>query len=147
LRIEDVDVHDRKLYVKAKNQPVKIKIIPEILLNDLPDLSKKDPKAFLFGRLGIGENWEAEETNKINEFSKRFKVIKDHFQLGAKFGMYSFRHTFITKLYRKFREQMYQQEAKSILMPITGHATMVALEKYLRDVDAELPEDYSILLV
>ena len=30
-------------------------------------------------------------------------------------------------------------------MNITGHTTMDALEKYLRDIDAELPEDYSNL--
>ena len=146
LRIEDVDIQDRKIYVKAKNKPVKIKIIPEILLNDLPDLANINPKSYLFGRFEIGENWEAEETNKRNEFSKRFKVIKEHFELGEEFGMYSFRHTFITKLYRQLRKKMSQHEAKSNLLPITGHATMVALEKYLRDVDAELPEDYSSLI-
>jgi hypothetical protein len=31
-------------------------------------------------------------------------------------------------------------------MQITGHQTMEALEKYLRDIDAALPEDYSHLL-
>jgi len=31
-------------------------------------------------------------------------------------------------------------------MRITGHASMTALEKYLRDIDAELAEDYSELL-
>ena len=31
-------------------------------------------------------------------------------------------------------------------MLITGHATFAALEKYLRDIDAELPEDYSQLI-
>ena len=76
LKIEDVDVKDRKLYVKAKNKPVQIKIIPEILLDSLPNLSEKDPKAFLFGRYQVGEFWDAEEVNKRNEFSKRFKVIK-----------------------------------------------------------------------
>ncbi len=146
LKVEDVDVQDKKIYVKAKNKPVKIKIIPEILLNNLPDLSNKNPKLFLFGRYELVDEWDAEETNKRNEFSKRFKAIKDHFELGTEFGMYSFRHTFIGKLYRKFREQMTQHEAKSNLMPITGHTTMVALEKYLRDIDAELPEDYSKML-
>jgi hypothetical protein len=29
------------------------------------------------------------------------------------------------------------------LMLITGHNTMDALDKYLRGLDAELPEDYS----
>ena len=36
--------------------------------------------------------------------------------------------------------------AKSKLMLITGHTSMVALQKYLRDIDAELPEDYSEML-
>jgi hypothetical protein len=31
-------------------------------------------------------------------------------------------------------------------MLITGHSTLDALKSYLRDVDAELPEDYSGLL-
>jgi integrase len=146
LKIEDVDVQDKKLYVKAKNKPVQIKIIPEILLKDLPDLSNKDPKTFLFGRFEVGQEWDAEETNKRNEFSKRFKKIKDHFKLGEEYGLYSFKHTFITKLYNSFRENMSQHEAKSNLMPITGHSTMIALEKYLRDIDAELPEDYSEFL-
>ena len=37
-------------------------------------------------------------------------------------------------------------EAKSRLMLITGHTSMSALEKYLRDIDAELPSDYSEML-
>ena len=117
------------------------------MLNGLPDLSQKNPKAFLFGRFEIGEDWDAEETNKRNEFSKRFKKIKDQFKLGEEYGLYSFKHTFITKLYNGFRESMSQHEAKSNLMPITGHSTMTALEKYLRDIDAELPEDYSAMLI
>jgi len=147
LRVEDVDLEDKKLYVKAKNKPVQIKIIPEILLKELPNLSDRDPKCFLFGRFEIGVDWNAKETNKRNEFSKRFKNIKDHFKLGDEYGMYSFKHTFITKLYRNLRKEMSQHEAKSNLLPITGHSTMTALEKYLRDIDAELPEDYSRLLV
>ena len=31
-------------------------------------------------------------------------------------------------------------------MLITVHNTMMALEKYLRDIDAELPDDYSDLI-
>ena len=143
LRVGDVDFKDKKLYLKEKNKPVKIKIIPEILLESLPDLSKEDSKAFLFGRYEIGVPWDADEVNRRNDFSKRFKRVKDHFKLGVEYGMYSFKHTFITKLYKSFRATMSQHEAKSKVMPISGHATMKALEKYLRDIDAELPEDYS----
>ena len=60
--------------------------------------------------------------------------------------MYSFRHTYITHLYRELRKSYTPFETKSNIMLITGHSTMTALEKYLRDIDAELPEDYSHLL-
>ncbi|NDP22210.1 MAG: site-specific integrase [Paludibacter sp.] len=147
LKIGDIDIKDKKLYVRAKNQPVKIKIIPDILLNDLPDLTLLNPNHFLFTPTKLGDSWIAEENNKRDYFSKRFKtVIKDTFNLGIDYGMYSFRHTFITKLYRQIRKEFSPFEAKSKLMLITGHSTMSALEKYLRDIDAELPEDYSHLL-
>ena len=57
--------------------------------------------------------------------------------------MYSFRHTFITKLYRALKENSSPHEAKSQLMQITGHTSMTALESYLREIDVELPKDYS----
>ena len=147
LKIGDLDISDKKLYVKAKNKPVKIKIIPEILIKDLPDLSTMRKDDFLFTPSKIGGEWIATENNRRDYFSKRFKtIVKDHFGLGSDYGMYSFRHTFITKLYRELRKTYSPFEAKSILMNITGHSTMTALELYLRDIDAELPEDYSHLL-
>ena len=79
-------------------------------------------------------------------FTKRFKKIKEFFKLGKEYGLYSFRHTFITKLYRELRKTYSPFETKSKLMLITGHTTITALEKYLRDIDAELPEDYSLLI-
>ncbi len=146
LQVGDLDLVDRKLYVRAKNSPIKTKIIPEILINELPDLSKMDKNHSLFTPLAIGGEWETSETDKRDYFSKRFKKVKDHFKLGKNYGLYSFRHTFITKLYSEFAKTMTPNEAKSKLMLITGHNTMDALEKYLRDIDAVLPEDYSNFL-
>ncbi|WP_289039593.1 site-specific integrase [uncultured Zobellia sp.] len=54
LKIRDVDVQDQKLYVRAKNKPVKIKIIPKIMLDVLPDISKMRKDDFLFTPYGIG---------------------------------------------------------------------------------------------
>ena len=70
-------------------------------------------------------------------------MVKDHFGLGKDYGLYSFRHTYITKLYRALVKDSSPFEAKSKLMLITGHSSMTALQKYLRDIDVELPEDYS----
>jgi len=146
LKINDIDIIDKKVYVRAKNRPVKIKIIPDILLTELPELSNLNNSHYLFTPTLIGGEWGISETNKRDYFTKRFKKIKDHFGLGKDYGLYSFRHTFITKLYREFVKTMSPFEAKSKLKLITGHSTMKALEQYLRDIDAELPEDYSIFL-
>ena len=143
LQIKDVNVKDRRLYVRAKNKAVKVKIIPEILLSTLPNLDKFNPESYLFTPNGIGQDWTTNETDKRDYFSKRFKKVKDSLGLGKDYGLYSFRHTFITKLYHEFVKNSTPFEAKSKLMLITGHETMVALEKYLRDIDAVLPDDYS----
>ncbi|WP_379660207.1 tyrosine-type recombinase/integrase [Psychroserpens luteus] len=146
LRIEDVDLIDKKLYVKAKNKAVKIKIIPNILISSIPNLSDRNDKDFIFTPTEIGGAWDISEANKRDYFTKRFKKVKDYFKLGVDYGLYSFRHTFITMLYREFAKGMSPYEVKSKLMLITGHNTMEALEKYLRDIDAALPDDYSKFL-
>jgi integrase len=146
LKIGDLDLEGKKLFVRAKNKAVKVKIIPQKIIDLLPDLSNIDPNHYLFTPTAIGAEWEAEENNRRDNFSKKFKLVKDHFKLNKDYGLYSFRHTAITNLYREIRKTKTSHEAKSILMGITGHQTIEALEKYLRDIDAELPDDYSHLL-
>ena len=146
LRVRDLDLQDRKLYVRAKNKSVKIKIIPDILFSEIPDLSHCDAAHYLFTPEKIGGVWEVGETDRRNYFSTRFKKVKDHFKLGTDYGLYSYRHTFITKIYRELAKTLSPLEVKSKLMVITGHTTETALDKYLRDIDAVLPEDYSHLL-
>ena len=147
LRIKDINIKEKYLQFKAKNKPFKKKTIPDILLNELPDLSNLNPDNYLFTPTKLGGVWESTEQNKRDYFSKRFKkVVKDHFDLGIDYGLYSFRHFFISKSYRELEKKYAPFEAKSRLMRITGHASMTALEKYLRDIDAELAEDYSELL-
>lgn len=143
LRIEDIDVKDNKLYLKAKNQKVKIKIIPEILFNKLPDLSQIDKSHYLFTPDTIGGTWDASEGSRRDYFTKRFKKVKDLFNLSNEYTMYSYRHTHVSKLYRKILKTKTPFEAKSTLMQITGHKSMKALEAYLREIDAVFPEDYS----
>lgn len=146
LKIDDLDIEGKKLFVRAKNKAVKVKIIPQKIIDLLPDFSQMNKNHYLFTPTRIGGEWEAEENNRRDYFSKRFKVVKDHFGLNDDYGLYSFRHTSITNLYKEFIKTLTPNETKSKLMEITGHQTMQALEKYLRDIDAALPEDYSHLL-
>jgi integrase len=114
LKIKDIDLIGKRIYLRTKNKAVKIKIIPEILIDDLPDLSKYNPDSFLFTPTGFGQDWITEPNNKRDYFSKRFKeVVKTHFNLNKDYGMYSFRHTFITRLYREMRKSSSQFETKS----------------------------------
>ncbi|TYB74367.1 tyrosine-type recombinase/integrase [Bizionia myxarmorum] len=147
LLVKDLNMDTKTLSFKAKNSPLKTKIIPEIISEALPDLSLMDGDSVLFTPDGIGKPWTTKIDNRRDFFSKRFKkIVKTKFGLNTNYGLYSFRHTFITKLYRKLAETSSPFEAKSNLMNITGHTTMTALEQYLRDIDAHLPTDYSDLL-
>jgi integrase len=147
LKIGDIDLKNKTIQFKAKNSPLKTKIIPDLLLNDLPDLSKMDSSLWVFTPDKIGGEWGTTINNRRDYFSKRFKkVVKGHFGLGKDYGLYSFRHTYITKLYRALVKGSSPFAAKSKLMLITGHTSMTALQKYLRDIDAELAEDYSELI-
>ena len=147
LTIGDLDLKNKTIKFKAKNSPLKTKLIPELLINDLPNLSKMDKTLQLFTPDKIGGEWKTVLENRRDYFSKRFKsVVKDHFNLGVDYGLYSFRHTYITKLFRELVKNSSPNEAEGKLMLITGHTTTTALRKYLRDIDAELPADYSEML-
>lgn len=145
LKVSNIDFENFQLTIETKNKPVKIKIIPKILMQELEFLKGRNPNHFLFTPYGVGQ-WEISEVNRRDYWTKRFSKIKKQLGLGEDYTMYSFWHTFITKLYRELRNEYPPYETKSRLMLITGHLTMDALEKYLRDIDAELPEDYSHLL-
>lgn len=149
LKVGDLNIENKSLSFKAKNSSLKTKIIPEALLSELPDLSKMKKDNYMFTPNGIGKTWDTKLENRRGYFTKRFsKLVKVKLGLGLELDhtLYSFRHTFITKLYRELVKKSSPFEAKSKLMQITGHFSMEALEKYLREVDAELPEDYSDLL-
>ncbi|MFX0557164.1 tyrosine-type recombinase/integrase [Maribacter sp. CXY002] len=153
LKVGDINIAQKELQVRAKNKLVKTKIIPDQILDELKKLELSNADHFLVSPEGVGP-WDTTETNRRNYFSKRFKKAKIQynlflkengktFQLGKDHTVYSFRHTFITKLYRELRKDYSNTETYDKLMLITGHSTLDALTAYLRDIDAELPEDYS----
>ena len=145
LKVKDIDIKNKTLTVRAKNKVHKTKIIPDILIEDLQKMDMKDPEHYLFTPEGVGE-WNREEAGKRKWFGDRFNKVKKKLKIGSDYTVYSFRHTFITKLYRELRKGFSKHETENKLMLITGHSTLAALQKYLRDIDAELPEDYSHIL-
>ncbi|WP_299526788.1 site-specific integrase [Winogradskyella sp.] len=153
LQIKDIDLSQKVLHVRAKNKLVKTKIVPDLILPELERLDFSNAEDYLVTPTGVGP-WDATETNRRDYFSKQFnkakkmynmhlKELGESLQLGQDHTIYSFRHTFITKLYRQLRKEFSTTETYDKVMLITGHSTLDALKAYLRDIDAELPDDYS----
>jgi len=143
LTISDVILKEKIFHIKTKTG-FKIKIIPEILLEKLPDLSIYPTDSFVFGFNGFGQYWEAKESNRRNHYNRLFLEVKKAVGIkGRDYGFYSFRHTNITRVYNNLIKEMTPDEAESRLMTFTQHATRDALRKYLREINAYRSEDYS----
>ncbi len=142
ITIGDIDLNDKILKIKTKTG-FKLKRIPQVLIDEMPDISTYKKDVYLFGRKDFGQYWEASETSRRNDYSDYFFEVKKKFGLGKDYGLYSFRHTFITKLYNTFIKEMTPEEAESNIMAITGHTSKTALRKYLREINAYIPDDYS----
>ncbi|UZT98695.1 hypothetical protein ODZ84_03720 [Chryseobacterium fluminis] len=87
-----------------------------------------DPNELIFktNEKGI----QTKEVNRRNNFSAKFKEIKDKLHLGEEYTIYSFRPTFITKLFRELRKERTELETYDLLMKVTGHTTLKALKAY-----------------
>ena len=142
IKIGDIDLNDKILKIKTKTG-FKVKRIPQLLISEIPELSIYKSDAYLFGRKDFGQYWEATENSRRNDYSDYFLEVKRKFGFDKNHGLYSFRHTFITKLYNTFIKEMTPDEAESNIMSITGHSSKTALRKYLREINAYIPDDYS----
>lgn len=147
LKVKDLDLQEGFIYFKAKNKPLKKKIIPSIYINDLRalDLEKYNPEDYLFTLKGTPGEWNATDNNRRDRYSKRFKKVKDKFDLGEEYGLYSFRHSFITNLFQYLRTKkgLSFNSAIDEIMPITGHSSKEGLMNYIHNIDADIPKDYS----
>lgn len=66
-----MDLEGKTLTVKAKNKAVKIKIIPQKILDLLPDLTQINRNNFLFTPTAIGGEWNTAENNRRDYFFKK----------------------------------------------------------------------------
>ncbi len=145
LQVKDVDLELKQLRVKTKTKASKLKRIPDIMIEELQKLDLSNPNAYFITAYGVTES-DAMPDDRRALFTKRYRKVRNKLGFDADYTIYSFRHTFITKVYRELRKTLGKFETYDVLMGITGHSTIAALTKYLRDIDAELPEDFSDLL-
>ena len=140
LKVGDINFDEKKLFVQAKNKESKLKIIPKTLFDKLDHIKDLPKDYYVFTPDGPGY-WETNELNKRNYFSKRFKKVKATLNLSPEYTLYSFRHTFISRVYNNLKKRYPLSESIDKIMLITGHTSILALKSYLRDIDADLPED------
>lgn len=142
LRMADVNLHEMKLEIKAKNKPRKYKRIPALLLDDFKKLNLKNRNGFVISLDGSGV-WDSKETSKRDYIDKRFLKVKKKLDLDEEYTIYSFRHTYITKLHNYHLSLYSETEALEMTRLCTGHETIKALKTYLHNIDAVLASDYS----
>lgn len=152
LKVKDLNLEEALLYYQAKNKPLKTKRIPEILLQDLKQmqLSEYDSECNLITPSGIPSIWESTDQQKRSTITRRFTRLKVKMsEAGIKLekgdNIYSFRHSYITNLFRHLRtqENLSFHEAIQQLMPITGHDSESGLMNYIHKIDADIPKDWS----
>ena len=149
LRVSDVDLISRTLYFDQKTKLGKTKHIPDIYFNDLKNCIEGQPgHLFIFTPHGKPADWTVPDSEKRNYFSRKFKSVKKMLNIPDGFGMYSFRHSFITATYMvlKKEKKMGHTEAVDFLMKITGHDSHDGILKYIHANDADRPDDWSELI-
>lgn len=134
LKIENIDFN--KMLVKldpmrVKTQQSRHKKILAVFHSEVLKL-KGHRRHYVFtnekkpGTVRIGEKY----------FEKRFRKVKQHFQLDNYYTMYSFRHTFVSMLIKNGAD-------KYEVMKYTGHTTLASFENYIRSIFAVEPVDLS----
>jgi len=145
LKVGNIDLRKKIIYVDTKTEKSIIPIIETLYkIIDEKHLTNFDKNYYLITYKGFPFNWQAVESTRYGNFKKRFLKVKKHFNLGNDYGLYSFRHTFAKLLYKKYlQDGLTDLQAKQKLMTITRHKSISSLNKYLRNIGAFVPDDYS----
>ena len=146
IKVKDVNLEDRRITVpETKTKGLKTKLIPDIIYNDLAEYIKgSDPEDLLFTPNGTGK-WDRELDGRRSVFTTRYRELKKVMGIEGKYTIYSFRHSFITKLYKNLIKDHPKEIALQLCAQITGHTSKAMLD-YIHYADMDLPEDYSHLL-
>ena len=146
LTAHDLDMEKKRLTVMVKQGREVTKTIPDILIDEIPNIPDLETNVLIFGKDMLFNVWNAKEDRRRAYFTSEFSKVRDKLGFSKDKNLYSFRHWATGKIYRSLRDSgLTPYETKAKLMTITGHATMSALEKYLRTIDVELADDYSKL--
>ena len=152
IKIKDINLKDGLIYYQAKNKPLKTKRIPDILLKELKEMNLQsyNKEYYLITPSGVPNVWNVSDLQRRSTITRRFtRLKKEMLNFGIELergdNIYSFRHSYITNLFRHLRtvEKLSFNSAIKELMPITGHDSESGLKNYIHTIDADIPEDWS----
>tara|TARA_R110000868_G_scaffold29420_8_gene109462 strand:+ start:2231 stop:3508 length:1278 start_codon:yes stop_codon:yes gene_type:complete len=149
LTVSSIDLETQTMYFDQKTKTGKTKHIPNLYIEDFKKLLSGNPPSHfhLFTPDNAPALWTTADRDKRNYFSRRFKKLKDLLGLGPEYGLYSFRHTYITNTYLVLKSNgLTHIESIQYLMRITGHTSESGIKKYIHENDADRPADWSNLL-
>ncbi|QHI36139.1 Tyrosine recombinase XerC [Kordia antarctica] len=146
LKVGDIDLENRRLYVQTKTEAQEVVPIIESLAKVIEqmELHKYKSTDFIFSDSETCGEWNVSEKTKTNHFYDRFAIMKKELQLDTDQTLYSFKHTAASNLYNSLAsEGKADEQVLTELMSFTRHKTKSQLRKYLRGIGASLAKDYS----
>ena len=146
LRVKDIDLKNRRLYVQTKTEAQEVVPIIDNLASVIAqmELDKYKPTDFVFTDKEKCGVWNVKEKSKTDHFYQRFAIMKEALKLDEDQTLYSFKHTAASNLYNSLAsEGKADEQVLTELMSFTRHKTKSQLRKYLRGIGASLAKDYS----
>ncbi|ARV05578.1 hypothetical protein BTO04_02185 [Polaribacter sp. SA4-10] len=148
IKVKDINLDRNTISVKSKTEESIANVVyitkqlKETILQ--MDLQHVNLEYNLFTVNSTPAIWNVSDTRKRTWFGTRFLKVKRKLNLNENYGIYSFRHTAAIDLFTTYQKQgLTDLEAKHKMLPITRHKSIDSLNKYLRDIGASLPKDYS----
>ncbi|WP_046759357.1 tyrosine-type recombinase/integrase [Kordia jejudonensis] len=146
LRVKDIDLKNRRLYVQTKTEAQEVVPIIDNLVKVIQqmELHKYESNDFIFSDKEKCGKWDVIPKTKTYYFYRRFAKMKEALQLDEDQTLYSFKHTAASNLYKSLAsEGKADEQVLTELMSFTRHKTKSQLRKYLRGIGASLAKDYS----
>lgn len=142
LQVKDINLEQRLITEQTKTKGSKTKIIPDIIFKDLKEyLEGSNPEDLVFTPDGPGK-WDRDLDGRRSYFTLKYRRLKKKMGIESGYTIYSFRHTFISRVYRNLRKEHNKDKTLDLLSNITGHESKALLD-YIHVIDADLPDDYS----
>jgi integrase len=152
LQVKHIDLKRRMFNTETKTGGF-VKLINDVLYNEVYsniDLTNANPEHFVFNLYELVGEWKTSEKNKVGFYAKKFKPIKEKYNLSADYTWYSFRHSAIGNIFQNKLKELkekgelnYIDKSIEYIMQITNHTTPKQTKQYLRGISTELHVDWS----